>query len=183
MHLGGAANFAVPVSFAGKAMDQRITSDMTLPDRLALGAAWYHGRVALFADATLTLWSVNDTQTIHFMQGGMDDVTQPQKWHESFSVRAGVDAAVSRRTSLRAGAYYDHQAAPSETLSAASPDMSRVGVTVGGTLRLPRGVCMDSFAGVAVLLPREANGPDAIPASYSGYVVYSGLAVRAGNQH
>jgi long-subunit fatty acid transport protein len=136
----------------------------------------------VYADATLTLWSVNQAQVIHFAQG-MPDVNQPQAWNESFSLRAGVDGVVSRRMSLRGGAYYDHQAAPASTLSAASPDMSRLGFSVGGTLRLPRGVAMDGFAGVAVLLPREANGADAIPATYSGYVIYSGLSVRAGNQH
>lgn len=182
IHLGGAAKFDVPASFAGRAMDGNISSDLTLPDRLALGAAWYHGRIALFADATLTLWTVNDTQTIHFTQGGMPDVVQPQKWQPSFSVRAGLDGWVTRRMSMRGGAYYDHMAAPSDTLSAASPDMSRVGLTLGGTIRLPRGVALDGFAAVAILIPRESTGPDAIPASYSGYAIFSGLAVRAGHQ-
>ncbi len=182
LHLDGAANFSVPASFSGMAMDQRITSDLTLPDRFALGAAWYRGRVAFFGDATLTLWSVAEAQTIHFTQGNMADVTQPQKWQESFSLHAGVDGFVSRSISLRAGAYYDHQAAPTDTLSAASPDMARIGVTIGGTLRLPRGVCLDGFAGLAFFVPRESTGPDAIPASYSGYVISTGLAMRAGHQ-
>ncbi|HEX9101240.1 MAG TPA: outer membrane protein transport protein [Polyangia bacterium] len=182
LHLAGNANFSVPPSFTGRAQDQGITSSITLPDRIALGSAWYRGRMALYADATLTLWSVNDTQTIHFSQGTMADVTQAQHWHESFSVRAGAETAVSRTLSLRGGAYYDHMAAPSDTLSASSPDAARVGLTIGGTLRLPRGVCIDSFGAVAILLPREATGPDAIPATYSGYVLYAGLAVRAGHQ-
>ncbi len=181
LHLDGAANFNVPASFSGRAADQRISSDMTLPDRLAIGTAWYRGRMALFVDATLTLWSVNDQQTIHFA-AGMPDVKQVQNWHESFSLRAGLDGVVSGRMSLRAGVYYDHMAAPSETLSASSPDTAKVGLTVGGTLRLPRGVCIDGFAGVAILVPRESTGADAIPATYSGYVLYSGLAVRAGHQ-
>lgn len=182
LRLDGNAKFSVPPSFTGRAQDQRISSAITLPDRIALGTAWHHDRVALFADATLTLWSVNDAQTIHFSQANMADVTQAQHWQQSFSVRAGVEGAVARGMSLRGGAYYDHQAAPSDTLSASSPDAARVGLTIGGTLRLPRGVCIDSFGAVAILLPREANGPDAIAASYSGYVLYAGLAVRAGHQ-
>jgi long-chain fatty acid transport protein len=183
LNLGGNAKFQVPDSFSGRAQDQGITSAITLPDRIALGSAWYRGRMALYADATLTLWSVNDAQTIHFQQNTMADVTQPQHWHESFSLRAGVEGAVSRGMSLRGGAYYDHMAAPSDTLSASSPDAARVGLTIGGTLRLPHGVAIDSFGAVAILLPREGNGPDAIPATYSGYILYAGLAVRAGNQH
>ncbi len=182
LHLDGNAKFSVPQSFVGRAQDQSITSSITLPDRIALGTAWYRGRMALYADATLTLWSVNDTQTIHFSQPNMPDVTQPQNWNTSFSLRAGVEGAVSRSMSLRAGAYYDHMAAPADTLSASSPDTARVGLTIGGTLRLPRGVCIDSFGAVAILVPRQATGPDAIPASYSGYVLYAGLAVRAGHQ-
>lgn len=182
LHLQGNANFDVPDSFAGRAQDQGITSAITLPDRIALGTAWYRGRMALFADATLTLWSVNQAQTIHFQQNTMADVTQAQNWHESFSVRAGVEGVVSRGMSLRGGAYYDHMAAPSDTLSASSPDTARVGLTIGSTLRLPHGVAIDSFAAVAILVPREGTGPDAIPATYSGYVLFGGLAVRAGHQ-
>lgn len=183
LHLNGNAKFDVPDSFSGRAQDQGIQSAITLPDRIALGSAWYRGRMALFADATLTLWSVNDAQTIHFQQGTMADVTQAQNWHESFSVRAGVEGIVSRAMSLRGGAYYDHMAAPADTLSASSPDAARVGLTIGSTLRLGRGVAIDSFGAVAILVPREGTGPDAIPATYSGYVLYAGLAVRAGNQH
>ncbi len=182
LNLAGNANFQVPQSFTGRAQDQGITSSITLPDRIALGSAWYRGRMALFADATLTLWSVNDTQTIHFAQNTMADVTQAQHWHESFSVRAGIETALTRALSLRGGAYYDHEAAPSDTLSASSPDAARVGLTIGSTLRLPRGVCIDSFGAVAILVPRTGTGPDAIPATYSGYVLYAGLAVRAGHQ-
>jgi len=178
MHLDGAANFTTPAEFAGRAMDQRITSNLTLPDRFALGAAWVRGPLTLLVDATLTLWSVNDTQTIHFAQGGMPDVKQPQNWHESFSVRVGAEGTVSARMKMRGGAYYDHSAAPSDTLTAASPDAARVGLTLGGTVLLPRGVCMDGFAAVAILLPRDSTSADAIPASYSGYVFYAGLGVR-----
>jgi len=182
LHLSGNANFSVPDSFSGAAQSGPITSSITLPDRIALGSAWYHGRMALFADATLTLWSVDDAQTIHFAQPGMADVTQAQNWHESFSVRAGIETAVSRTMSLRGGAYYDYEAAPADTLSASSPDAARVGLTIGGTLRVGRGVCIDSFGAVAILVPRQGTGPDAIPANYSGYVLYAGLAVRAGHQ-
>lgn len=180
IRLAGNAHFSVPPEFAGKAPDQHAASSLTLPDRVALGFGWTRGRTAVFADATLTVWSVNGTQVIHFSDPATSDVTQPQRWSPSFSVHAGVERSVEPRLILRAGAYYDQQAAPADTLSATSPDMSRVGLALGGSLQLPRGVVLDSSLGVAFLLPRTSTGPDAVPASYSGFALFGGLAFRAG---
>ncbi len=179
IHLDGNAHFQVPQEFAGKAPDQKASSDLTLPDRFALGVGWTRGKNAVFADATVTLWEVADTQTIHFTNPGTADVTQAQHWTPSFSIHAGVERSINARMIVRAGAYYDHRAAPDNTLSATSPDMSRVGLTLGGSLRLGRAVVIDDFLGVAFLLPRTATGPDAIPASYSGFALFGGLAFRA----
>ena len=171
------------MEFAGKAPDQRASSDLTLPDRVALGVGWTRGRNAVFADATLTVWTVADSQRIHFSNPGTADVTQAQHWAPSFSVHAGVERRLNRRMVMRGGAYYDHQAAPADTLSATSPDMSRIGLTLGGSLNIGRAVVIDDFIGVAFLLPRTSAGNDAIPASYSGFALFGGLAFRAAQPH
>jgi long-chain fatty acid transport protein len=180
IHLDGNAHFQVPQEFAGKAPDQRASSDLTLPDRVAAGIGWTRGRMALFADATVTVWTVADAQRIHFSNPATTDVTQQQHWAPSFSIHAGVERSVTPRIVLRAGAYYDHQAAPADTLSATSPDMSRIGLTLGGSIKLGRAVVIDDFLGVAFLLPRTSTSNDAIPASYSGFALFGGLAFRAG---
>jgi long-subunit fatty acid transport protein len=183
IHLDGNAHFQVPPEFAGKASDGRASSSLTLPDRVALGVGWTRGRTAVFADATLTVWNVADTQVIHFSNSGMTDVTQAQHWGPSFSIHAGVERRISARMIIRGGAYYDQQAAPADTLSATSPDMSRIGLTIGGSIYAGRGIAIDDFAGVAFLLPRTATGNDAIPASYSGFALFGGLAFRAAQPH
>jgi long-chain fatty acid transport protein len=179
MHLGGDADFTVPDSFASHAPDQHVSSSLTLPDRFAFGFAHQRGRVTLFGDATLTLWSVRDTLKIHFENPNTTDVEQPQRWRESFSLRGGVEAAVSERVRLRGGAYYDHQAAPADTLAASGPDMARVGLTIGGSIQLHRTLAADISYAVAFLLPRDSTSPDAIPASYSGQIHMIGVAFRA----
>jgi len=183
IHLDGNAHFQVPAEFAGKAPDQRASSDLTLPDRVALGVGWTRGRTAVFADATLTVWTVADAQRLHFSNPSTADVTQEQHWAPSFSIHAGVERRVNARMILRGGAYYDHQAAPADTLSATSPDMSRIGLTLGSTLYAGRAVAIDSSLGIAFLLPRTATGNDAIPASYSGFALFGGLAFRAAQPH
>jgi long-subunit fatty acid transport protein len=137
----------------------------------------------VFADATLTVWTVADAQRIHFSNPSTADVTQEQHWAPSFSIHAGVERRVNARMILRGGAYYDHQAAPADTLSATSPDMSRIGLTLGSTLYAGRAVAIDSSLGIAFLLPRTATGNDAIPASYSGFALFGGLAFRAAQPH
>jgi long-subunit fatty acid transport protein len=181
IRLNGEADFSVPDSFAGRAPDQHVSSSLTLPDRFALGLAHHRGRVSFYGDVTVTLWSVRDTLKLDFENPNTPDVEQPQRWRESFSVHGGIDGAVSSRIRLRGGAYYDHQAAPSETLAASGPDMSRVGLAIGGSIQLHRTLAADVSYSLAFLLPREANGPDAIPASYSGQVHMIGVAFRAAN--
>lgn len=180
IHLDGNAHFQVPQEFAGKAPDQRASSDLTLPDRVALGVGWTRGKTALFADATVTVWTVADAQRVHFSNPGTTDVVQEQHWAPSFSVHAGVERSLNARMIMRAGAYYDHQAAPADTLSPTSPDMSRIGLTLGGSLKIGRAVVIDDFLGVAFLLPRTSTSNDAVPASYSGFALFGGLAFRAG---
>jgi long-chain fatty acid transport protein len=179
INLDGEANFTVPDSFAGRAADTRITSQVTIPDRFALGTAITKGRFTIFADATLTLWSARDTLKIDFEAPGNADVTQPQNWRESFSLRGGLEAPVHARIKLRGGAYYDHQAAPSETLAASSPDMSRIGLSIGGSVQLHRALAADLSYSVAILVPRDSTSADAIPASYSGHAHFIGIAFRA----
>ncbi|HUS68382.1 MAG TPA: outer membrane protein transport protein, partial [Kofleriaceae bacterium] len=120
-----------------------------------------------------------DSLKVDFQSPATTDVDQPQRWRESFSLRAGLEGQVTARLKLRGGAYYDHQAAPSETLAASSPDMSRVGLSVGGSLQLHRALAADLSYSVAILLPRESTGPDALLASYSGHAHIIGLAFRA----
>src|SRR5439155_964677 len=94
------------------------------------------------------------------------------RWRESFSVRAGVEGAVSERVRLRGGAFYDHQAAPSDTLAASGPDMSRVGLTVGGSVQLHGTRAADLSYSLAFFVPRDststAAAADGAPAGGAG---------------
>jgi len=179
MTLDGEAKFTVPESFASRAPDQKIHSNLTLPDRFALGAAYARRRFTVYGDVTLTLWSVRDTLKIDFENPSTPDVNQPQRWSESFSVRAGIEGQVHARVTLRGGASYDHQAAPTDTLAPSSPDMARIGLSLGGSVQLHRALAVDLSYAVAILLPRSSTSPDAIPASYSGHAHIIGLAFRA----
>jgi long-chain fatty acid transport protein len=179
IHLSGQADFTVPDAFAGHAPDQKISSSLTLPDRLALGLALERGRLAFYGDATLTVWSVRQTLKIDFSNPNTPDVLEPQRWRESFSLHGGMEGWVTARLQLRGGLYYDHQAAPANTLAASGPDMARVGLAVGGSVRLHRTLSADLSYSLAFLLPRESTSDDALPASYSGQVHMIGIAFRA----
>jgi long-chain fatty acid transport protein len=178
LKLSGEASFTVPDTFAGRAPDQLVSSEMTLPDRFALGGAWRRGRVAVLADVTLTLWSVRDTVRIDFEKPETSDVVQPQKWQESFSVRAGAEYWAHPKVAIRGGAYYDHQASPDQTLAPSSPDLSRLGLTLGGSWQVHPAVAVDLSYSLVFLLPRSSTSDDAIPASYSGQLHMLGLAFR-----
>ncbi len=68
-------------------------------------------------------------------------------------------------------------AAPAETLSPASPDMPRLGLTMGGQGRPSETIAIDAFYEVMSWLQRESTSLDAPLATYRGRAHVGGLTV------
>jgi long-chain fatty acid transport protein len=180
--LSGDADFQnIPVAFQPRFPDQKVTSDWTLPDRIAVGAAARLGPFRVVGDLVVTLWSVNDVLPINFADPATDDKVQQNHWRTTFAVRVGGEYAFKERFAVRLGMYCDglpRAAPPAEYLAPSSPDSTRIAVTLGGSVRLWRGLAADVFYEYLTLLERSSTSLDAPLAKYRGDAHMLGFGVR-----
>ena len=175
--LEGDADFEAPGAFDQKLMDQGAHTEITLPDRIALGARWRRGAVALLGDVELTAWGVNDHLEVAFDREDTPHALQQNDWTTTLAVRGGVELGRGRWVG-RVGGFYDPTPTQDDARAPSSPDSSRVGATVGGSARLARAWVIDASYGYTHLLGADNTGMESITASYAGRAHMLGLAVR-----
>jgi long-chain fatty acid transport protein len=182
LKLSGDADFQdIPVAFQPRFPDQHVKSDWTLPDRIAVGGAARFGKLRVVADLVVTLWSVNDVLPIDFADPATDDKVQENHWRTTFAVRAGGEYTFRERYAVRLGLYADglpKAAPPNATLAPSSPDSTRIAVTLGGSVRLWRGLAADLFYEYLSLLERSSSSVDAPMAKYRGDAHVLGFGLR-----
>jgi long-chain fatty acid transport protein len=178
MQLSGDADFTVPDAFLGRAPDQRASSELVIPDRLTFGAAWQQREFGVFADVGYTTWSVRDRQRVDFEREVTSDSDVPQGWRDTWVFRLGGQVSPLDWMHLRAGVYYDMEAAPAETLGPASPDMARVGVTLGAGVDITRELGFDASYAYVHFVGRESTSQDAPLARYWGDLHVVALTAR-----
>lgn len=173
----GNANFTSPDAFAGKTPDQTASTTMTMPDQIVLGARWRREALTLLGDLEYTRWSVNERTEIDFTHESTPNAMQPNNWHDTFTVRAGVEW---RRNEIvvRGGGYFDPSPVPAQHLTPSSPDSTRVAATAGGSYQISKAWAADLFAEHMWLLRRETTSVDTMPASYGGTAMVIGAGVR-----
>ena len=83
-------DFTAPDAFDAKTADQHATAELSLPDRVAAGARWKHGRVAVLADLIVNWWKVNDELAIDFENEATPDPVQKNNWQSTLALRAAA---------------------------------------------------------------------------------------------
>ena len=181
LSLAGQADFEVPATFAGRFPDQGVRSSWTLPDRLVVGASYrFMPELTVLADVSLTLWSVNGELRLDFDEEVTDDIVQRNAWQDTVALRLGIEGRPLDDVTLRGGFFVDGlggPAAPSATLTPASPDATRVGFSLGASYDF-HAFSVDAFYAYLHLLDRQSDGLDAPEAIYSGEAHLFGLGFR-----
>lgn len=178
MRLEGDADFTVPDPFVARAPDQRATTELVVPDRLSLGAAWQQAEFAVLLEVDLTLWSVRERLAVDFEDPDTTDTSTPARWHDAVQVRLGGEYSPLSFLHLRAGGFYDMEVGPEDTLGPSSPDMARLGVTAGLGVDIAAGFGADLYYAYVAFLERESTSEDAALARYSGELHLVGLTLR-----
>lgn len=178
MRAQGDADFTVPDAFLGRAPDQHAASEVVIPDRLVLGAAWQERLFGVFLDVGYTAWSVRARQQVDFSSAGTSDLDVPLRWSDTLVFRLGGEVTPIEWLHARAGAYYDMSAAPADTLAPSTPDMVRVGVGLGLGVDITPELGVDASYSYVAFLGREATGPDAPLARYAGDLHVAALTLR-----
>lgn len=175
--LDGDADFDAPGAFDQKLMDQGAHTEITLPDRVALGARWRRGALALLGDVELTAWGTNDRLEVAFDREDTPHAVQQNAWTTTLAVRGGVEYTRGRWIG-RVGGFYDPTPTRDDARAPSSPDSTRVGGTVGGSVGLGRTWMIDASYGYTHLLGAANDGMESLAASYAGRAHMFGLAVR-----
>lgn len=178
LDLYGGADFEAPDAFQQKTADQHARAAMTLPDRVALGAAWRRDRLTVLADLEVLWWKVNEQLVIDFENEATPDAVQNNQWNTTLAVRAGAEYQLTPGWRLRGGAFVDPSPAPAESLAPSSPDSTRLGVSAGASRRFGDSWSGDLFYEYLHLIGRETANMDTIQARYGGHAQMLGIGVR-----
>jgi long-chain fatty acid transport protein len=175
--LSGDADFTAPDAFSEKVADQQASTEVAIPDRVALGASWHRGRLTVVGDLELTTWSSNQQQVIDFAREQTPDVVQVNEWSSTLAVRAGAEWRAGRWTA-RGGLAYDPSPASEQRLTPVSPDADRIQSSFGGSWQVSPALAVDGFYAWLHLLGRESQNPDSMMARYGGDAHLLGVGVR-----
>lgn len=182
MRMRGDGDFDVPATFAQQYPDQGVDSQLRLPERFAVGVGWAIAPpTRLYADFVYTGWSTNELLVFDFQNPQTPDSTIKNEWRDSIAVRVGAEHDLAARLTLRGGVFVDGAsgpAAPAHNLSPTSPDMTRIGGSIGGGYALGDGVALDAFYQLFVLAERASTSADYPLATYNGLAHLFGLGAR-----
>jgi long-chain fatty acid transport protein len=176
--LSGGADFEAPDAFSMKTADQHAKTEITTPDRIALGARWQHDQWAVLGDLEMTRWSLYEKVVIDFENEATPDATQTNNWQTTVTLRTGAEWRFLPGWTGRSGFYYDPSPAQDDTLAPSSPDSLRAGFTLGASRTLGADWTIDAFAEHMRLLGRESANDNALDARYRGSANLFGLGVR-----
>jgi long-chain fatty acid transport protein len=176
--LSGDADFTAPQEFSTKAHDQHAQADLTLPDRITFGVNVSLGDFKFLVDTEINLWNVNEKLVIDFEDEETSDSVKKNDWSTTFTVRSGAEWTPLDYLTARLGILYDPSPVPDSTLSPSSPDATRIGLTLGASVKLWDLFFIDAFYEFLYLIPRTATGPDAPVARYEGTAHLFGFGLR-----
>lgn len=178
LDFAGSADFEdIPIELQQKAHDQRVKTQITLPDRVTLGGAVEISDGIASLDLTYWSWSTFEEFGIDFEDDATPDVSQPRDWHDSVTVRAGWEQrGLLADLSLRAGIVFDQTPSPTDTLSPSLPDGSRLMPTLGMGYIFTQNFQVNLAYAHVFFLGAHASG-EAFPADYdaSANIVSLGL--------
>jgi long-chain fatty acid transport protein len=174
----GNANFTAPDAFSEKTPDQTASTSMTMPDQFVLGSRYRRGPLTALLDIEYTRWSVNKRTTVDFTHDATPNAIQENNWHDTQTIRTGVEWRHTPKLTARAGGYFDPSPVPSQHLTPSSPDSTRVAATAGASYQFATTWSADLFGEHMWLLRRETTSVDTMPASYGGTALVVGVGVR-----
>jgi long-chain fatty acid transport protein len=157
----------LPPSFYDQARDQAVTTSITLPDRFSASAYYeFDKKGGVGVGVEYYNWSVLKSLDVNFAEDKDLSTSLPRDWHGTATVHLGGEYAALPFLAARGGIYYDPSVSPDETLSPASPDGDRYGLTLGAGAKLGPARVDAGYAYIYVA--GRASRGDAFPAKYGG---------------
>lgn len=133
---GGQAEFDVPPSLSANFPSTSFGTEINLPSVLNFGVSISLTEKTTFNfDVNYIAWSSYDTLGFDFEQNTeqLEDTKSPRRYQNAAILRAGVEHEFSESFMLRGGAYYDFTPVQNGYMTPETPDMDKLGLTIGAS--------------------------------------------------
>ncbi len=129
----------IPVALAssfpqGNTFDARLP----LPAELAVGTSFkLSHRTTAAIDLNYTFWKSFDSLGFDYAQNSssLSDTKSPRLYQNAFAIKAGLQHAATKNTTLRLGAWWDETPVQDGYVAPELPDNNKVGLTCGASFR------------------------------------------------
>lgn len=145
---GGSAEFNVPPSLNSKFPNTTFGTEINLPKVINFGISIKATEKTTFNfDANYVAWSSYDTLGFDFEENTeqLQDSKSPREYKNVVILRAGVEHQLNDDFDIRGGAYYDFSPVQKGYLTPETPDMDKVGVSVGASYHINKFTIDASF--------------------------------------
>jgi long-chain fatty acid transport protein len=169
----------VPLQFQTSLHDQPASTNIKLPDTVALAVASRPiESLVLDAEAIWTTWSVVKSQDVRFPNDTTNTLSysQARNWSDTVNVRVGGEYTIDDAWRVRAGILFDPTPAPDNTLTPDIPDATRLNFAVGGSYVHRTGFRVDLGYQFITFFKRSSTVPQ-LPGDYSAIVNLVGLSL------
>lgn len=132
----GKARFDVPPALSANFPETNFTTQLNLPSVLNLGLGIKATeKLTLALDMNYVAWSSYDTLSFDFEQNtdNLEDVNSPRQYRNVVILRLGAEYELNDKLTLRAGTYYDFTPVQDGFMTPETPDMDKIGVSIGAS--------------------------------------------------
>lgn len=138
---GGDAQFDVPDVLSENFPTTKFDSKIRLPSVTNFGISIKASeKTTLNFDLNYVAWSSYDTLSFDFEDNTeqLEDANSPRRYKNVVIIRAGAEHIVNDKLMIRAGAYYDFTPVQDGYMTPETPDMDKIGLTVGASYQIKK---------------------------------------------
>jgi len=142
---GGDAQFTVPESLKEYFPTTTFSTKIKLPSVTTFGIGYSTNALRLALDINYIGWSSYDSLVIDFAENTekLEDIHSARKYKNSFIFRIGSEYKINEMFTARLGTYYDMTPVQDGYLTPETPDVDKLGITTGLSIRPTKFMSID----------------------------------------
>ena len=141
----GTASFTVPSSLSEYFPSTTFNTNIKLPSVLTLGIGYSLKKFKFALDINQVGWKSYDSLVIDFADNTdkLADIHSARKYKDSFIIRIGAEYVLNKTLTFRMGSYFDKTPVQDGYLTPETPDVNKIGITAGLSLRPTKFMSID----------------------------------------
>ena len=156
-------------------------SELLLPGVISLAAGYtVNQQIVLTAGFNYTTWSVFDSLNYEFSEPTLTDIRSGRNYENALSVRAGIEAKMTDKLTLRGGVALDQSPVPDKYMYPDLPDADKTIIGAGFTYQLKPKFSIDgAFMFENVRERRETDNTHyEFEGTYNSFIYVAGVGIQ-----